>query len=520
MVYTTTGRLGYEIYFSKKSDGKWTKPTNITSSLGGSNKYLMTSSITSDGMTLYLVLQDPFNSDIYVSYLNRGRWSRAAKLPKPVNSKSDETHASISADGTSMFFASNRRGGEGDLDIYKTALTSKGKWDKPQNIGSGVNTPFNEDTPFVSPDGKTLYFSSEGHESMGGFDIFSYDLTNPSAVATNLGYPLNTTANDFFFVPAVDENSGYFAMQNTENNSDRQLYFVTLSSPVDEPVDIPDEMPELFMAESNDDINNDSLNINESEIPAIPGVKYLQEDYASTELMIYGESIESPEEMIVSLFEEDSSADHSKAPDVNTLPENEIQNNSLNEQLELVQVSDSEKLPGDDTDQDNIPAEEMPVSAKNISVPLMESTVNNVHAAWYTIQIMALKKPVDISYFSNMDQVMVTYGADKWYRYTWGYASDSIQAENLRIEAINKGYKDAFIRAKQIPVNYTIQIMAVPGPVVNLEIFNNLSHVFVTKNNEQLCRYLTGEYEQLEDARENLESIRQLGYTDAFVRIW
>ena len=133
----------------------------------------------------------------------------------------------MSPDGKIMYFTSNRKGGEGDLDIYRSMLQGD-VWSNPQNLGPEINTPYNEETPFVSGDGNVLYFSSEGHQGMGGYDIFRYDFTKPENGAVNLGYPINTTDNNLFYVPGGNDTSAYYAFSGQDTYGGRDIYQVAV----------------------------------------------------------------------------------------------------------------------------------------------------------------------------------------------------------------------------------------------------------------------------------------------------
>ena len=194
----------------------------------GSGRHLKTSSLSYDGATLYLVYDDPFDSDIFYSTFNRNRWSKAESMDKPINEKSNETNGSTSADGKTIYFASDRKGGLGDLDIYKSTLNDKGKWSKPVNLGPKINTALIEDAPFISPDGNTLYFSSEGHDGMGGLDIYKADLSNQGSDPVNMGYPINTTDNDLFFVPLANGNSAYYSTRREDSYGGYDIYLVDI----------------------------------------------------------------------------------------------------------------------------------------------------------------------------------------------------------------------------------------------------------------------------------------------------
>ena len=161
---------------------------------------------------MFLVRQDDMDKNLYVSHFTAGRWSAVEALPDPVNSPWDETHACISGDKRTLCFTSNRPGGEGAMDIYFSTRMPDGSWSKPANAGKPVNSLYSEETPFLTEDGKTLYFSSMGHATMGGFDLF-YSTRLPSgswSVPANLGFPISTCDDDLFFFPLGDGTSALF----------------------------------------------------------------------------------------------------------------------------------------------------------------------------------------------------------------------------------------------------------------------------------------------------------------------
>jgi cell division septation protein DedD len=154
--------------------------------------------------------------------------------------------------------------------------------------------------------------------------------------------------------------------------------------------------------------------------------------------------------------------------------------------------------------------EELP--ATPVSHPAADAAARS-----YTIQIMALKRPVDLNRFGKMPGLTVAYKGDHWYRYTLGSTTEEQEASRILADLVAKGYKDAFIRRKSIIPMFTIQVMAVPGPVVDLSSFENLPEISARKGEDSFCRYTTGEFENLEDARDNLKMVQESGYPGAFV---
>lgn len=479
MLYTSPGRQGYDIFYSTFGDTAWSTPKNITSVLA-TGKFMTTSDLSDDGKTLLLSFDDPVNADLYVSRFEKNRWTKVEPLNKEINSKSSETYGSFSHDGTTLYFTSNRKGGLGDMDIYKSELDSKGLWGKPVNLGPVVNTPFNEASPFMAETGNRLFFSSEGHDGMGGYDIFYYDFDNPGQGVVNPGYPLNTTDNDLFYVPQGDGSSGYYALSDENSYGARDIYSVTI---------VPEEIAEEPVAEPETvqftELPSAELNPPElpAEIPAEPVAEI------------------SP---VVPVAEEIPAEPAAEVPDV---PAEEPVAPVEEQTVQTV----PEGLPEIET------TAEVPVVPAVVETAPVVSHEIPANAASYGIQIMALRKPVDLSYFSDIHDLWVIYSTDLWYRVLAGMTSSLPEAENLLSETIRKGYKDAFIRPGSGFPRYTIQIMAVPGPVVDLSKFQNLSDIIVTRGKDHFCRYSTGMFSTREEAVSALNQVKSLGYTTAFV---
>ena len=217
-----------DIFISKKVDGKWGKAENMGESV---NTLYFESSleISPDGKQLY-IYRDENQGDIYVSNMRSdGTWSTPAPISDVINSSYSENSISISPDGNTLFFSSDRPGGYGGIDIYKCEKDRKGNWTRVSNLGETINTPYDEDGPFIDYDGTTLYFSSRGRKGMGGYDIFKseYDLTTDSwSEPVNLGYPINTPDDDIYFVSTKDGKRGYYASVRGDGSGYLDIYMV------------------------------------------------------------------------------------------------------------------------------------------------------------------------------------------------------------------------------------------------------------------------------------------------------
>jgi hypothetical protein len=158
--------------------------------------------------------------------LDGDEWQVAEKYGEGINSANLEPSASLSADGNKIYFSSNRPGGYGGLDIYRAVKFPDGKWSLPQNLGPAINTEAHEDAPFIYPDDKTLYFSSQAHETMGGYDIFKSEVDENGAWSKpkNLGYPINTTDDDRYFVLSADGRRGYYSSGKDGGFGEHDIY--------------------------------------------------------------------------------------------------------------------------------------------------------------------------------------------------------------------------------------------------------------------------------------------------------
>ncbi|MBN2485050.1 MAG: PD40 domain-containing protein [Bacteroidales bacterium] len=209
------------IFISYLADGEWAKPVDITEQVG-SRKNFFTSALSFDGTELYLVDYDPFNSDIFVSRYENGNWTEMARLDKTINTMSIETGVCLSAGGDTLYFCSNRAGGYGGVDIYYSAKLNN-KWGKPVNLGNVINSSGDEGAPKISANGNTLFFCSNGHEGIGGFDIFYSEKDSNGAWGKPIGFPVpvNSADDDMSFFFFDDIKSGYISkLQEGTNNRD------------------------------------------------------------------------------------------------------------------------------------------------------------------------------------------------------------------------------------------------------------------------------------------------------------
>ncbi|PJB15500.1 MAG: hypothetical protein CO118_03340 [Flavobacteriales bacterium CG_4_9_14_3_um_filter_32_8] len=227
-----------DVFISYKINGEWSEPKSIGDKINTKN-HDAAIALSVDGQTLFIYKSENNNlGDIYVSRLVGEDWTSPDKLKGEVNSnKSWEGSASLSANSKILYFASDREGGLGGRDIYKAELQADGSWANVQNLGPTINTAYNDDAPFIHPDNKTLYFSSEGHSSIGGYDIFSSTLDENGTFGElkNLGYPINTIDDNRYFVLSASGKTGYYS-GGGENSIGEQDIFKITTGKIEKPV--------------------------------------------------------------------------------------------------------------------------------------------------------------------------------------------------------------------------------------------------------------------------------------------
>jgi len=218
-----------DFYISHKDeDGQWTRAVNAGKKINtAGNEGAQT--ITADGRTMYFTACNRTDGkgrcDIYKSKKTGDEWSVPVNIGSPVNTSYWEAQPSISPDGKTLYFVSNRPGGIGQKDIWKSDLLPDGRWTKPENIGRKVNTSGEEQSPFIHHDNKTLYFSSEGLIGMGGFDLFQVTKKDDGTwtEAKNLGYPINSVYHEIGLIVNAAGNRAFYASDRL-SNSGRDLF--------------------------------------------------------------------------------------------------------------------------------------------------------------------------------------------------------------------------------------------------------------------------------------------------------
>lgn len=436
LVFTEQRGLENTIYEVRKERGIWDQAIDITTQLGEARD-CKSACLNYDGTILFLYKTDNYDGNIYTSNYTNSSWSKIHKLNKNINTKFYESHASISQDGTKLYFTSNREGGEGHLDIYISELNSEGEWGEAKNLGSAINTPYNEDTPFITENDSLLFFSSEGHTNMGGYDIFESHLIGGIwKTPSNMGSPLNTSDDDLFFYPVNNGNNGYYSY--TAGYKEKHINYITLGGREREPrlfeikgiVSLSDTVVEfndnykisLLSTISMDTIDVGypnkstgyySFSVGGDEYKILyEGIGYLSD---SINLALYEDHPTNEEQINITL-----------EPDPYYIPESDKEVEFLDfSQVQVISEIDSSIL------------------VTNVIVQdVSDSDSTNVDVLYYTVQVMALHNPVDISFFRDTEVNVLYSDNDKFYRYTTGQFQTKKEAYLKREYLIKIGYPE------------------------------------------------------------------------------
>jgi len=241
IMYFTSRRMHYEkakrsdydnkyfenIYASERNGTEWLKANNLGIKVNGQNHHTAALGVSSYGSRLYIYEGQKDAGNLYESKMKDGQWTSPKPISGKLNTKFRETSLCISPDQKKLYLvSSNPKLTLGGRDIFVSTKNAQGKWQKPVNIGSKINTPFDEECVNISPDGNTLYFSSKGYNSMGGYDVFRSDKNDLGewAPPVNLGYPINTPDDELFYSVSPAGKYAYYSANRMGTIGLRDIY--------------------------------------------------------------------------------------------------------------------------------------------------------------------------------------------------------------------------------------------------------------------------------------------------------
>lgn len=422
------GQYSEKIYSAKKEGETWGQ-AEVVKEVVKRDSHEAAVCLSADGSELYLLRSDFDGQRLFVSEFDGETWSEPFLLPEGINSRYNETHASINADKSILFFTSDRKGGQGGLDIYMVRKLPNGKWATPRNLGPDINTSYDEETPMIHPNGKTLFFSSEGHNTMGKFDVFYSRMNADSSWSkpVNMGYPINTPDDDFFFVPSAAQNRAYMASSRFDgHHGGSDLYIIAYEEPEADRLAVVKGT--LSVGSVGEDFAWDDvvIHVKDKKTDALIG-EYKPNPVSGKYMFI---------------LEAD------KTYDVVVEGKNiETTTSSLTVTRDMTYLNQSQSVETDD-----LMVEELIVEANSDAIADAKGlTDQNTEATGkYTVQFITLKKPLkNYNRYKNLDQtkIMMYKGTDGNYRYVYGSFNTFAEAKNSKQEIIKlTGYNDTFVR--------------------------------------------------------------------------
>ncbi|MDF7813292.1 OmpA family protein [Hymenobacter sp. YC55] len=227
-----SGGFFEDVYQSSREGDTWGTARNLGETVNSAG-HDATVGLSPDAQRMLVYVEDN-GGDLNEANLRGATWAKPQRLGNRINSKAHESSAAYTPDGKSLLLVSDKPGGIGGRDIYKVEIDGRGA---AVNLGPTINTPYGEEGVFLHPDGKTMYFSSEGHSSMGGYDIFKSTFQNGKwSTPENLGWPINTPDDDVFFVISASGRHGYYSSFRDDGLGSKDIYQITFLGPEKPPM--------------------------------------------------------------------------------------------------------------------------------------------------------------------------------------------------------------------------------------------------------------------------------------------
>jgi outer membrane protein OmpA-like peptidoglycan-associated protein/tetratricopeptide (TPR) repeat protein len=551
------------IMMARNIGGSWTRPSNIHTQLGNFPDCQI-SSLSHDGNTLLLTRSDPFDSDLFISHFDGERWSTMEAFPRYINTAYYESSASLSGDGQKLYFTSNKKGGYGALDIYISEIQKDGKWGKPQNAGSRLNTMYNENTPFITADGELLYFSSQGHTTIGGYDVF---LTRRQpdgswALPRNLGYPINTPDDDLHYIPEHGGRNAYFASAARGEDGETGIYTlepIELGEPgflaSTDIYSVLDREATPLESELSEKSETEIHGINKGEFLVVKNImfdfdQYMLDDGAIQDVDRLCMIMEQYPELSVEVI---GHADAMGKEDYN-LELSRKRARSVADYLAAKGISNNRFIAKGVGEQENIAINYNPDGTDNpegrklnrhVEVKLMNFederiTVEEIFVPEHLRPKLDLNYSVLLSTSPERNlmipkildvELIHEIRTDRSFIYTTGRYNRKADAINLVNTAVDMGFPEAkliekreldrIIRSESSLQElsnkiYTIQIIAMSSPL-DVDYFIAIQGIKRIIGKDGIYRYVVGEFDTPEEALTALPGIKMIGYPDAFV---
>lgn len=296
-----------DVYSSYKLNGKWQVAKQLSKNVN-TETHDAAAGLSPDGTKLYVYRNNGSDGgDLYESVLFGTDWEVPVHMNKNVNTKFHESSVSLSFDGRRLFFISDKISGIGDRDIYCSEMDVKGEWGPGRNLGMDINTKYAEEAVFMHPDGVTLYFSSKGHNTMGGYDIFKTKMVNGKwQTPENLGYPINGPDDDVFFVVSGSGNRAYFASSKPGGLGETDLYKITFLGPEKQPMlNTEDQLLAMAASPVSNLKAENAVEIKSAKLTLLKGV--IRDAKNNTPLEASIDLIDNDKNVILATFKSNSS---------------------------------------------------------------------------------------------------------------------------------------------------------------------------------------------------------------------
>jgi outer membrane protein OmpA-like peptidoglycan-associated protein len=532
----------------------------------GSDGDCYPASLSFNGKELYLVRKGQLEADIYISRFVKGHWTKIEKLNGNINTEYFESHACISADDRKLYFTSDKPGGQGALDIWVSEKSPGGDWEPARNLGPEVNSFYSEETPFITKDGKKLFFSSQGHATMGGYDIFlsTWLPDGTWSFPENIGYPVSTSDDDLFYVPRRNGEWGYFSTILDTLSGKRDIYAVRIGPQENIQIGIKRQGEEVHDSVKEETASSIGLQQQEIAQPEhLPADQY----YILNSIMFDFDKYNLDEEA-------QKEADRIlevllKYPDIQielTGHTDAVGADEYNKRLSknrATAVADYLTKHGVSPDRIAIKGigEAKPVAInkyedgtdspegrrlnRHVSFRLSNLQDENVSVAEIFVP-QNLKPKNDLSYTVLLvttetmtkdmpekigEEQIALIITDQAFLYTAGNFDHKADAIHLLNDAIDNGFPEAMLMEQEnledlirslsgsnlpVSVTFTIQIMALKNPV-RTDYFRDLANVTMFSGSDGFYRYVYGDFQNISEALKELPRIQKMGYKDAFI---
>ncbi|MFI5149603.1 MAG: hypothetical protein ACHQRM_07695 [Bacteroidia bacterium] len=430
-----SGQYLEDIFESKKdSAGHWTFPEPITTiNTDGPDAAI---SLSNDGQKLLVFRNSPGDvGDIYMSRLEGTRWTEPERLKGDVNTNAWEGSASLSPDERTLYFSSERPGGYGGRDIYSASLLPDGSWGNVKNMGPKINSEYNDDSPVMAPDGISLFFNSDGHPGMGGNDIFVAVQVDDSVWLDpiNLGYPINTPDDDLYFYPVADGNRGYYSSGKSGGFGQQDIYLVEGLG----------RKTRLVMVKGTITVDDKAVDASITVLDEKKGTEFTRHSNTTSGKYLMNMKPGSDFKIIYKTAGFDDQIRHLNTEKVDSFLESTIDIQFFTEayKAKLKRIQDSLALKKDTTS-----GRKLPMSLSEMIAKYGDIKVEGLE---YKVQVGAynLSEHFNYSALLKIGKVKKNRGEDGITRFTVGKVITLNEVYALKKKVIDAGIKDAFVTA-------------------------------------------------------------------------